>query len=44
MLDGGFQSELQAGREMESGTARIAGRRPGVTRWLSDGIELEHSM
>ncbi|KAG8703197.1 hypothetical protein FRC08_003013 [Ceratobasidium sp. 394] len=41
---GKFQSSIKDAREEESPTARAAGKRPGATRWLSEGIELEHSI
>ncbi|KAG9082608.1 hypothetical protein FS749_006728 [Ceratobasidium sp. UAMH 11750] len=41
---GKFQSSIKDAREEESPTARVAGKRPGATRWLSEGIELEHSI
>ncbi|KAG9085635.1 hypothetical protein FS749_004267 [Ceratobasidium sp. UAMH 11750] len=41
---GSFQSSIREARNKESPTARAAGRRPGATRWLSEGIELEHCM
>ncbi|CAE6536742.1 unnamed protein product, partial [Rhizoctonia solani] len=43
-LTGGFHDTIKEHRQHESVTARIPGRRPGATRWLSDGIELEHSV
>ncbi|CUA75567.1 Bifunctional uridylyltransferase/uridylyl-removing enzyme [Rhizoctonia solani] len=41
--NGNFQTSIQDEKEKEAPTARVAGRRPGATRWLSSGIELEHS-
>ncbi|KDN41115.1 hypothetical protein RSAG8_07669, partial [Rhizoctonia solani AG-8 WAC10335] len=41
--NGNFQSSIQSEKEKEAPTARVAGRRPGATRWLSSGIELEHN-
>ncbi|KEP46268.1 hypothetical protein V565_208720, partial [Rhizoctonia solani 123E] len=43
-VNGDFHSTVRAEREQESETARKTSRRPGVTRWISAGIELEHSM
>ncbi|CAE6473742.1 unnamed protein product, partial [Rhizoctonia solani] len=43
-LSGGFRDTIKERRQQESATARVPGRRPGATRWLSDGIELEHSI
>ncbi|CAE6424075.1 unnamed protein product [Rhizoctonia solani] len=41
---GGYSEAVKEGRKRESPTARVPGRRPGATRWISDGIELEHSI
>ncbi|KAG8750750.1 hypothetical protein FRC11_010091, partial [Ceratobasidium sp. 423] len=41
---GGFHEMVREERKKESPTARVPGRRPGATRWISDGIELEHSI
>ncbi|CAE7129169.1 unnamed protein product [Rhizoctonia solani] len=43
-LSGGFRDTIKERRQQESVSARVPGRRPGATRWLSDGIELEHSV
>ncbi|KDN34269.1 hypothetical protein RSAG8_12640, partial [Rhizoctonia solani AG-8 WAC10335] len=43
-VNGKFHSTVRAERDQESPTARKTSRRPGVTRWISAGIELEHSM
>ncbi|KAG9089711.1 hypothetical protein FS749_001112 [Ceratobasidium sp. UAMH 11750] len=42
--DGSFQTVIQAESKKESNTSRSARKRPGATRWLTDGIELEHNM
>ncbi|QRV78856.1 hypothetical protein RhiJN_06871 [Ceratobasidium sp. AG-Ba] len=44
VLKGGFQETLQDERKKESPTTRVPGQRPGATRWVSEGIELEHSI
>ncbi|KAG9088007.1 hypothetical protein FS749_002497 [Ceratobasidium sp. UAMH 11750] len=44
VLKGGLHETIQEERQKESVTTRAAGRRPGATRWLSEGIELEHSI
>ncbi|CUA78467.1 Phosphatidylinositol 3-kinase VPS34 [Rhizoctonia solani] len=41
---GGYHEAIREERKKESPTARVPGRRPGATRWISDGIELEHSI
>ncbi|CAE7184298.1 unnamed protein product [Rhizoctonia solani] len=41
---GGFHERVKEEKKKESPTARVPGRRPGATRWVSDGIELEHSI
>ncbi|CUA77668.1 hypothetical protein RSOLAG22IIIB_12761 [Rhizoctonia solani] len=43
-VNGNFHSTVRAERDQESPTARKTSKRPGVTRWISAGIELEHSM
>ncbi|QRV94612.1 hypothetical protein RhiJN_22630 [Ceratobasidium sp. AG-Ba] len=42
--NGSFQLKIQEARKEESPSTRIAGRKPGATRWVSEGIELEHSV
>lgn len=42
--DGQFQSVIRTGSDQESPTSRVARKRPGATRWLSNAIELEHNM
>ncbi|KAG8744966.1 hypothetical protein FRC12_014689 [Ceratobasidium sp. 428] len=42
--DGSFQTTIQEETAKETSTARVGRRRPGATRWLSDGIELQHNM
>ena len=44
MFVGGFYDTVKEERQKESPIARGAGKQPGATRWLSDGIELEHAM
>ncbi|KDN33713.1 hypothetical protein RSAG8_13193, partial [Rhizoctonia solani AG-8 WAC10335] len=44
LSSGGFHEAAKAERKKESPTARVPGRRPGATRWISEGIELEHSI
>ncbi|QRV90347.1 hypothetical protein RhiJN_18365 [Ceratobasidium sp. AG-Ba] len=44
VLKGGFQETLQDERKKESSTTRVPGQRPGAARWVSEGIELEHSI
>ncbi|CCO35537.1 hypothetical protein RSOLAG1IB_11926 [Rhizoctonia solani AG-1 IB] len=40
----GFQDAIKEERKKESPTTRVPGRRPGATRWISEGIELEHAI
>ncbi|KAG8723743.1 hypothetical protein FRC09_001950 [Ceratobasidium sp. 395] len=42
--DGKFRSTVQTATGTESKTSRVPRRRPGVARWIADGIELEHRM
>ncbi|KAF8600956.1 hypothetical protein BDV93DRAFT_558839 [Ceratobasidium sp. AG-I] len=44
ILEGGFHETVKEGRQKETPTAHAARKRPGVTRWLADGIELEHAI
>ncbi|QRV92804.1 hypothetical protein RhiJN_20822 [Ceratobasidium sp. AG-Ba] len=44
VLKGGFQETLQDERKKESSSTRVPGQRPGATQWVSEGIELEHSI
>ncbi|CAE7088251.1 unnamed protein product [Rhizoctonia solani] len=44
VFDGGFYDTVKEERQKEAPTARVVGRRPGAARWLSSGIELEHSI
>ncbi|KAJ1299543.1 hypothetical protein OPQ81_011101 [Rhizoctonia solani] len=44
IFDGGFYETVKGERQKEVPTSRVAGRRPGATKWLSDGIEIEHSI
>ncbi|KDN39963.1 hypothetical protein RSAG8_08412, partial [Rhizoctonia solani AG-8 WAC10335] len=43
-INGNFHSVVRTERDQETPTARTISKRPGVTRWISAGIELEHSM
>ncbi|CAE6527007.1 unnamed protein product [Rhizoctonia solani] len=42
--DGRFKSIIDEESKKESSTARVPRRQLGAARWISDGIELEHSM
>ncbi|CUA69229.1 Elongator complex protein 1 [Rhizoctonia solani] len=44
VLKGGFHEAVSEERKKEASTTHLPGRRPGATRWLSEGIELEHSI
>ena len=44
ILPGGFYDTVQEESKKEGPTARKAGRRPGVVRWLSAAMDLEHGM
>ncbi|KDN36644.1 hypothetical protein RSAG8_10686, partial [Rhizoctonia solani AG-8 WAC10335] len=43
-LSGGFRETTKEYRRQETVATRVPGRRPGVTQWLRDGIEIEHSI